>query len=227
MSQTRGDSAKMLEKNHQIGVRTLIVGPFAVNCYVLVAENRDVCALVDPGGDAELILAEIEKIGCRPEAILLTHGHIDHVLAVPDLCKALDAPVMIHRAEKSLLQNLPAQAEFLGLSFVPEFRVDRWLEEGQEIAFGGARLSVLWTPGHSPGSCAFVGRKEVFVGDTLFAGSIGRTDLPGGDAAKLRRSIREKLFQLPDFFTVYPGHGPSTTLAHEKATNPFVGKMTW
>ena len=213
----------MPAKNSLLTVKTLVVGPFAVNCYLISVPGSRACAIVDPGGDEARIREAIEESGCVPKMILLTHGHLDHLLALSALLETWRVPVLAHKAEKLLLSNLDPQAKLLGLPSPPPVSVDTWLEEGDEIKLDSLRLTVLWTPGHSPGSCAFVGPEAVFVGDTLFAGSVGRTDLPGGDANQLLRSIQEKLFSLPDSFVVYPGHGPVTTIAREKATNPFVG----
>lgn len=213
----------MPAQNSLLTVKTLVVGPFAVNCYLISVPGSRACAIVDPGGDEARIREAIEESGCVPEMILLTHGHLDHLLALSALLETWRIPVLAHKAEKLLLSNLDPQAKLLGLPSPPPVSVDTWLEEGDEIKLDSLRLTVLWTPGHSPGSCAFVGPEAVFVGDTLFAGSVGRTDLPGGDANQLLRSIQEKLFSLPDSFVVYPGHGPVTTIAREKATNPFVG----
>ncbi len=212
----------MSTPNSPLDIHTLVVGPFAVNCYVVAATGDSTCVVIDPGGDATRILEKVKTLGWEPNAILLTHGHLDHLLAVQALQSAWDVPVLAHRAEEPFFQNLHSQAAFLGLPPPPPVAVTRYLEEGEPIPFGSAHLSVLWTPGHTPGSCSFVGSSEVFVGDTLFAGSVGRTDLPGGNASQLLHSIREKLFALPGSFVVYPGHGPATSIAHEKATNPFV-----
>ncbi len=214
---------QMLTQNSPLKIETLVVGPFAVNCYLLRAPESSACAIIDPGGDEARIWEAIENSGCIPKMILLTHGHIDHLLALHALLARWDVPVLIHREEKILLQNLGSQAALLGLAEPPPVQVDTYLDGGDEIELDSTRLSVLWTPGHSPGSAAFVGPEEVFVGDTLFAGSVGRTDLPGGNAKQLAQSIREKLFSLPGSFVVYPGHGPATTIAREKASNPFVG----
>ncbi len=213
----------MPAQNSLLTVKTLVVGPFAVNCYLISVPGSRACAIVDPGGDEARIREAIEESGCVPEMILLTHGHLDHLLALSALLETWRIPVLAHKAEKLLLSSLDSQAKLLGFPSPPPVSVDTWLEEGDEIKLDSLRLTVLWTPGHSPGSCAFVVPEAVFVGDTLFAGSVGRTDLPGGDANQLLRSIQEKLFSLPDSFVVYPGHGPVTTIAREKATNPFVG----
>ncbi|NOY76424.1 MAG: MBL fold metallo-hydrolase [Calditrichaeota bacterium] len=206
----------------KLQIHTVVVGPFSVNCYLVHPQNRPETAIIDPGGDEDLIFMEIQNLRLTPRLILLTHGHIDHLLAVQALKHRFQIPVLANENEKEFLANLALQGQLLGLSSPPGFEVDRWVSEPEEIALGPIHLKVIDTPGHTPGSCSYVGPGEVFVGDTLFAGSIGRTDLPGGDYQTLIDSVKNKLFVLPDDFDVFPGHGPRTTIRNEKRFNPFV-----
>jgi len=203
-------------------IHTLAVGPFSVNCYLVHPQNESETAIIDPGGDEALILMEIQNLRLRPRLILLTHGHIDHLLAVQALKLRFQIPVLANENEKEFLANLALQGQLLGISNPPKFVEDRWVAEPDEIPLGSAHLKVIDTPGHTPGSCSYAGPREVFVGDTLFAGSIGRTDLPGGNYQTLIHSIKNKLFVLPDDFDVFPGHGPKTTIRNEKRFNPFM-----
>lgn len=209
-------------KSAELKVHTYVVGPFFVNCYVVHSENDSAAAIIDPGGDEPVIAGEIKKLQLAPKYVLLTHGHIDHVFAAQAIRERYQIPVVAPVKEKEFLSKLQVQCAFLGLPDAPELTVDIWVDETDTLRFGSTNLSILHTPGHTPGGCAYLGPHEVFVGDTLFASSIGRTDLPGGQHDVLIRSIRNKLFSLPDDFIVYPGHGPSTAIGNEKKFNPFV-----
>ncbi len=211
-----------MAKSHILQIHPLVVGPFSVNCYLVHPEDEPVTAIIDPGGDEALILAEIQKLGLEPALILLTHGHIDHLLGVPALKSHFKIPVLANENEREFFSNLNLQSHLLGIPNPPKVTVDRWVCEPEEIALGSSHLKVIDTPGHTPGSCSYAGSQEVFVGDTLFARSVGRTDLPGGNYSALIRSIKTKLFVLPDDFDVLPGHGPKTTIGNEKQSNPFV-----
>lgn len=211
-----------MAKSRVLQIHTLVVGPFSVNCYLVHPKDEPETAIIDPGGDEALILDEIRKLRLEPVLILLTHGHIDHLLAVQALKSRFQIPVQANKNEREFFSNLNLQSQFLGIPNPPKIVVDRWVCEPDEIVLGFSHLKVIDTPGHTPGSCSYVGPQEVFVGDTLFAGSVGRTDLPGGDYPALIRSIKTKLFVLPDDFVVFPGHGPKTTIGNEKQLNPFV-----
>ncbi len=200
----------------------LEVGVFAENCYVVGCETTLQGVVIDPGDEVARILKTIAELKLKIKYILLTHAHLDHVKEVSAMQKALAIPVLMHRADQFLLDNLPAQAAAFGLTTSGIPRVDKYIEEGDAIEFGRYHFEVLHTPGHSPGGVTFAEKGVAFVGDVLFAGSIGRTDLPGGDYETLIRSIQSKLFPLGDDTQVYPGHGPQTTIGREKQTNPFL-----
>jgi hydroxyacylglutathione hydrolase len=202
-------------------LETLVVGMIQANCYVLGDEQSGEAVVVDPGGDAPKILRKLTDRKLKPVAIVGTHGHFDHIEALASLKRATGAPILVHKGDLPLIQGMTGQAALFGVRVEASPPPDRFLEEGDRIAFGGYALEVLHTPGHSPGSVSLRLEKTVFVGDLLFAGSIGRTDLQGGDYDTLIASVRQKIFTLPDDTLVYPGHGPETTVATEKRTNPF------
>jgi glyoxylase-like metal-dependent hydrolase (beta-lactamase superfamily II) len=202
-------------------VEALLVGMIQANCYILADEDSREAVVIDPGGDAPVILKTLQDRKLTPVAILATHGHFDHVEALASLKRATGAPIYLHKADLPLVQGMASQGRFFGVQVEPAPAPDRFLEDGDEIACGGLTIKVMHTPGHSPGSVAFRVDNAVFVGDLLFAGSIGRTDLQGGDYDTLIRSVREHIFSLPDDTVVYPGHGPATTVGAEKRTNPF------
>ncbi len=204
------------------------VGPIQANCVLLGDAEAGVVAVIDPGEEAETIVDRIERSGLEPAMVLHTHGHIDHAGGTADLVRRLSAglPVGLHRDELELYRNLAMQGRMFGVESETPPEPDLWLDHGLEIELGSLRLEVRHTPGHSPGGVCFVvhGAPDptVVVGDVLFAGSIGRTDLFGGSFPILERSIREQLYSLPDDTRVICGHGPDTTIGHEKRTNPFV-----
>jgi hydroxyacylglutathione hydrolase len=200
------------------------VTPFQQNCTLLWCEATKRAAVVDPGGDLDRIQAAIAKTGVTVEKILLTHGHIDHAGGAADLADALGVPIEgPHRADLFLLERLDESGAGYGIPGRP-FTPGRWLEEGDAVEVGPLRFSVLHCPGHSPGSVVFVSADERFalVGDVLFRGSVGRTDLPGGDTDTLLRSIRDKLLPLGDDVAFICGHGPTSTIGRERASNPFL-----
>jgi glyoxylase-like metal-dependent hydrolase (beta-lactamase superfamily II) len=204
------------------------VGPIQANCVLLGDAESAVLAVIDPGEEAERIADRIEACGLAPAMVLHTHGHIDHAGGTADLMRRLPAglPVGLHRDELDLYRNIAMQGRMFGLETETPPEPDLWLDHGLEIELGSLRLEVRHTPGHSPGGVCFVihGAPEptAIVGDVLFAGSIGRTDLFGGSFPILERSIREQLYTLPDDTRVVCGHGPDTTIGREKQTNPFV-----
>lgn len=207
------------------------VGPFHKNGYLLGCEETRDGVVIDPGDEIEDLigLALSHKLTIRH--ILLTHGHVDHVAGVGRAGAAFGAPVYLHRGDLPLYQTAVQQAEFFGLSVQPPPPIDRFYGECPPIRFGAHEVQAFHTPGHTPGGvCLYVSRpgradKRLFVGDTLFAGSIGRTDLPGGDHAKLIAAIRDVLFKFGDEAEVYPGHGPKTTIGQERRTNPFLTRL--
>ncbi|MEW6638215.1 MAG: MBL fold metallo-hydrolase [Actinomycetota bacterium] len=205
-------------------LENLTVGPFQENCYIVGDESSGVGVVVDPGDEAARIALAVEQTNLEIGRILITHAHIDHVGAVAALADEYACPVMMHAEAEPMLKQLPAQAVMMGLRFGKVPAVDEHVEDGQIVEVGSLRLRALYTPGHAPGHVAFYEETEGFVlaGDALFAGSIGRTDLPGGSMEVLMRSINERLLTLPDETRVYPGHGPATTVGNERTTNPFL-----
>ena len=203
-------------------------GPIQANCTLLGDEDAGELVVIDPGEEAERIVARIEASGLRATMILHTHGHLDHAGGTADLFRRLggDVPVALHREELPLYRSLATQGQMFGIEAEDPPEPTMWLEHGQIIQVGALRLVVRHTPGHSPGSVSFVvqGAEQsiVIVGDVLFAGSIGRTDLWGGSLPVLERSIRKQLYTLPDSTRVITGHGPDTTIGQERASNPFV-----
>ena len=202
------------------------VTPFQQNCSIVWSEATMTGAVVDPGGDLPRIQAAIEQAGVTVEKILLTHGHVDHAAGAGALAAELGVPIEgPHEADRFLIEGLAAQAEQLGFGPALAFEPSRWLDEGDEVTVSDLTLEVRHCPGHTPGHVIFFHRPSnlALVGDVLFQGSVGRTDLPGGDHAALIRSIRTKLWPLGSDIAFLPGHGPMSTFAAERAGNPFVG----
>jgi hydroxyacylglutathione hydrolase len=202
----------------------LTVGPFQENCYVLGDEASGVGAVVDPGDEAARIAMAVEQTGLEIGSIIVTHAHIDHVGAVAALVDEYSCPVLMHAEAEPMLEQVPTQAMMMGLRFGKVPTVDHHIGEGEMVEVGDLRLRPLYTPGHAPGHLAFYIEEEglVLSGDALFAGSVGRVDLPGGSMEVLMRSIEEKLMTLPDETRVYPGHGPQTQIGNERVSNPFL-----
>ena len=200
------------------------VGPLACNCYIVGDDATREAIVIDPGGDAEILAAALRDKDLRVTAIVATHAHFDHLLAAEALRGLTGAPFYMHDADKPLLDWYEESGRmFLGVDLGAPPAIDTSAAEGDLLKAGGLELQVVHTPGHSPGSITLTTPEAIFSGDTLFAGSIGRSDLPGGDTRALLGVIRAKLFAFDGNTTVYPGHGPSTTIGAEKATNPFVG----
>jgi hydroxyacylglutathione hydrolase len=205
-------------------VEMLTVGPFQENCYVIGDQESGVGAIVDPGDEATRIALAVEQTNLEIGQILVTHAHIDHVGAVVALAEEYACPVLMHAEAEPMLEHLPTQAMMMGLRFGKLPTVDRHIEDEDVLEVGSLRLESRYTPGHAPGHLAFYVESEglVLSGDALFSGSVGRTDLFGGNADLLIRSINERLLTLPDETRVYPGHGPETTIGDERAYNPFL-----
>jgi hydroxyacylglutathione hydrolase len=202
------------------------VGPIEANCYIFGDEGRSEVFVIDAGDEAERILETLRLLKVRPIALVNTHGHFDHIQAVDAVRRATGAPFWIHEGEAELLRHGPARAKLLfDLDLPPSPVPDRWLTEGDTLQVGPLFLTVRHTPGHSPGGICLLGDGLAFVGDTLFAGSIGRTDLPGADVQTLLQSIARVLMPLPDDTACYPGHGPQTTIGEEKRTNQFIAPL--
>jgi glyoxylase-like metal-dependent hydrolase (beta-lactamase superfamily II) len=197
-------------------------GVFAENTYLLADPDTREAVVIDPGDEADLFLARLGHERWTPTAIWLTHAHVDHVSGVARVKAATGVPVLLHPLDRRLYDAAPKQAAMFGLACDPPPPPDAELADGQRVTVGNLAFDVLHTPGHSPGGVTFAGHGLAFTGDALFAGSIGRTDLPGGDLETLARSIRQRLYTLPDATVVWSGHGPETTIGHEKRTNPFV-----
>lgn len=198
-------------------------GVFAENCYLVADREEGVAVLVDPGEEAELFLARLETEGFALQAVWLTHAHLDHVAGVGRVVEATGVPVWLHPADRMLYDRAPDQAAaLLGLTIAAPPPPDHALAAGDRMAVGSAEFTVRHVPGHSPGHVAFVGHGCALAGDVLFAGSVGRVDLPGGDGPTLLESIRSELLTLPDETVVYPGHGPATTVGAERRANPFL-----
>jgi hydroxyacylglutathione hydrolase len=204
-------------------VQTLALGPAQTNCYLVSVEPSREAVVIDPGWDADAILAAARSADLTIKAILLTHGHFDHIGAVADVKETLSVPLIAHAREIDLL-DAKGGADLFGFRIRSVPQPDRLVEHGEQIEFGPLKFEVRYVPGHTTGHVAFVeqAQRAVFVGDVLFAGSIGRTDLPGGDYDTLIASITDQLLTLPDDFEVYPGHGPPTTIGLERRTNPFL-----
>jgi hydroxyacylglutathione hydrolase len=209
-----------------IKIESFTVGPFAENPYLLTCSETGKALLIDPGDEADMLWQAVERADATLAAIILTHAHLDHVGAVEDIRKRANVPVYLHPADNELLANVPMQARMFGLHADPVAPAERQLTHDDDLFCGRLKLEVIHTPGHSPGSvCLFIPSEGALIaGDTLFYRGIGRTDLPGGNAATLLQSIQERLWLLSDDVTVYPGHGPATTIGDEKKHNPFVGE---
>jgi hydroxyacylglutathione hydrolase len=197
-------------------------GQFLENSYLVIDETTGSCAVIDPGEESGLILHKLGEAAVTPVAIWITHAHVDHVLGVGRLKDATGAPVYLHPADRALYDRLPEQAFAFGMRAARLPPPDRTLGHRDVLTVGALAFRVRHAPGHSPGSVVFEGQGAAFVGDVLFQGSIGRTDLPGGDFDALRGSIERELLTLPDSTIVYSGHGPETTVGHERRANPFL-----
>ncbi len=213
------------EPSRPMILKALAVGPFQSVCYILADKATREAAIIDPGDEPEKILRAAK--GFEVKLLLHTHGHLDHVTGTRRVKEETGGLILIHEADRALYEDLRGQYAaapgMFGLSLGPghdPLPADGTLSEGQEVAFGGRRLRVIHTPGHTPGSCSLLGDGFVFSGDTLFCGGIGRTDLGGGDLDQELASIRGKLYALDPRTVVYPGHGPETTIGDEKAENP-------
>jgi hydroxyacylglutathione hydrolase len=203
----------------------LTVSPFQENCYVIGDEESMTGAIIDPGDEAARIALTVERVGLEISQIIVTHSHIDHVGAVAQLVDEYMCPVLMHNEAEAMLKTVPQQAMMMGMRFGKVPKVDRHIGDEEILEVGSLRLRSLYTPGHAPGHLAFLVEDEdtVFSGDALFAGSVGRVDLPGGSMEVLMQSISERLLILPDETRVLSGHGPETTIGRERVSNPFLG----
>lgn len=212
-----------------IQVEMLSLGMFQSNCFIVSCSETRQGVIVDAGDEAETILAAIDRLHVRVTAILETHAHLDHVGALYEIVPALGVPVCMHKDELKVYENIKPQSAMFGLQAPRRVNVDKVLETGERIQFGKLTAEVLHTPGHSPGSVSFYFASEtpprVFVGDVLFNGSIGRTDLPGGSYGTIVETLTNVFLPLPDETIVYSGHGPETTIGYEKKFNPFLAPL--
>lgn len=199
-----------------------IVGPLDVNCYILACEETREGIVVDPGDDADTILQLVADRGLNIVEIVATHGHFDHIGRVASLKEKTAAPFAIHKADLFMVERLADIAAVLGFQTDPPPAVDRFIDEGDTIVFGREILNILHVPGHAPGNIALTWPGHAIIGDTVFAGSIGRTDLEGANLQILMDSIRDKILTLPGDTILHPGHGPNTTVDREKRINPFL-----
>ncbi|MFY9179011.1 MAG: MBL fold metallo-hydrolase [Venatoribacter sp.] len=208
-----------------LAIEIVPVTAFQQNCSILVCTETKQAVVVDPGGDVQRIVARIQELKVSPQAIWLTHGHIDHAGGAAVLARTLNIPIEgPHQADNFWIQGLPQQAMMFRFPEVESFIPTRWLIEGDSLSVGKLTFQVIHTPGHTPGHVVFFNseNKLALVGDVIFNGSIGRTDFPQSNHADLIHSIREKLFLLGDDVTFIPGHGPTSTISQERRNNPFV-----
>jgi hydroxyacylglutathione hydrolase len=206
----------------KLEVVSLPNGQFAENCYLVADATTGEAVIIDPGQEPAMFLAALKSRGWRLRGIWLTHAHIDHIMGVRAVHSATGSPIHLHPLDRPLYDALPQFSAWVGMQLeappAPQFE----LVPGQSLRVGGLEFSVRFTPGHSPGSVSFVGEGRIFGGDVLFNGSIGRTDLPGGDIGTLMTSIHSEFLSLPDSTLVHSGHGPDTTIGVERVTNPFL-----
>jgi len=205
-------------------IETIVVGPLGVNCLILGDKQSNEGVVIDPGADCEMILGAVARLGLKIKYLINTHGHFDHVGCNGPILKETGAEFLIHEKDLALLQMASRSAHKYGLVVEDSPAPSRYLVDGMRLDFGRRSIEVLHTPGHTEGGCCLLLRNEklVVTGDTLFADSVGRTDLPGGSHEILMASIKEKLMPLEDDTLVWPGHGPSTTIGHERRLNPYI-----
>lgn len=203
-------------------VKTVVVGPLEVNCYILGCEDTKEAAIIDPGGDDFKIIKAVEGEGLVPKYIINTHAHFDHVGAVKSIKEYFKIDFLLHEEDSFLIDSVEEQAATFGMGRVPKPEINKSVNDGDKIPLGQNIIQVIHTPGHTPGGVCYYVDNCLYAGDTLFAGSIGRTDFPFSSHEMLIKSIKEKLFSLDDGVIVYTGHGPSTTIGNEKTHNPFL-----
>lgn len=196
-------------------IKTVIAGMYEENCYLVMDEDTKELGIIDPGGQAKLIEKEIENLNAKPKFILLTHGHSDHVGGVVELVNELNIPFYINEVEEEYIEN-----DTFVFGSLP--KASGYLKEGDTLTLGNNSIKVIETPGHTAGGVCFIINDKLFTGDTLFQGSVGRSDFPGGNGMQLVKNIKEKLLPLGENIEVFPGHGPSSTIGYEKRNNPFL-----
>lgn len=202
------------------------VGPLQCNCSIVGDETSREAMVIDPGDDVSSLLALVQKHGLTVKQIVITHAHIDHVGGAAKLKAATGAPILLNQNDQALLKMLDIQATWIGISTPDPVNIDQSITSGDKLRAGSLQAEVIHTPGHTEGSIClyFAPEKKMIAGDTLFAGSIGRTDLPGGSYEKILTSLHDKILALPDETIVVPGHGPLTTIGDERESNPFLQK---
>jgi len=203
-------------------VHTVVTGPFQENTFLLVAHTHQELLFIDPGDDAERLMGMVDQVQGVPLAILNTHAHLDHISAVEALRHRYRIPFYLHRREKPVLDHFTEMASFLGIASGKPPEVDVWIDGEDVLTLGPFTIVVLETPGHTPGGVSFLVEDHLFVGDTLFHGSVGRTDLPGGDWSLLQKSLVKLLRSVNPQVIIHTGHGPETTLGFEREQNPFL-----
>ena len=203
-------------------IKTIVTGPFKENSYLLIDKLSNKCVLVDPGDEAQKIINYINEKHILPIAIINTHAHLDHIGAISEIKAEYSIPFYLHIEEKPILDSYLVSCRMFGMKPAESPSVDEWLNASGELLIGPFKFLIIETPGHTPGGCSFLIDDIIFVGDTLFQGSIGRTDLPGGDRKILDKSLIKLINKLNPKTTVYSGHGPSTSIGFEKINNPFL-----
>ena len=203
-------------------IKTIVTGPFQENSYLLIDKLSNKCVLVDPGDEAQKIINYINEKHILPIAIINTHAHLDHIGAISEIKAEYSIPFYLHTEEKPILDSYLISCRMFGMKPTESPSVDEWLNSSGELLIGPFKFLIIETPGHTPGGCSFLIDDIIFVGDTLFQGSIGRTDLPGGDRKILDKSLIKLINKLNPKTTVYSGHGPSTSIGFEKINNPFL-----
>jgi hydroxyacylglutathione hydrolase len=206
----------------ELEVVVLPNGQLAENCYLIADRSTGEAVIIDPGEEAAMFLAELDTRGWALKGIWLTHAHVDHIMGVGAVRRATGAPIHLHPLDRPIYDALPQYGAWLGMKLDPPPEPDVELRSGSQVRVGRRAFDVRFTPGHSPGSISFVGQGMVFGGDVLFNGSIGRTDLPGGDLQTLMSTLQTQFLCLPDSTVVHSGHGPDTTIGVERLTNPFL-----
>jgi hydroxyacylglutathione hydrolase len=211
-------------------IKSMTVGTMSCCCYLVQCEETGEAVIIDPGGDEDLILAECDKRKAKVKYIVNTHGHPDHVCGNAKIKEATGAPIVMHEDDVAFFERPEVEQYFsvLGLKASPP--VDKKVKDGEQITFGKESLKVILTPGHTPGGVCLYSKPNLFTGDTLFVGGVGRTDFPGGDGKVLSSSIKNKLLVLPDDTVVWPGHGyggANSTIGEEKKSNPFLTDTFW
>ena len=203
-------------------IKTIVTGPFQENSYLLIDKLSKKCVLIDPGDEAQKIINFINEKNILPIAIINTHAHLDHIGAISEIKAEYSIPFYLHTEEKPILDSYLISCRMFGMKPAQSPSVDVWLNASGELLIGPFKFLIIETPGHTPGGCSFLIDDVIFVGDTLFQGSIGRTDLPGGDRKILDKSLIKLINKLNPKTTVYSGHGPSTSIGFEKINNPFL-----